>query len=181
MKRFVLPSFVLGLVVSGVLSAPTARAQDALTGSWTLVASSTETAQRRSAIEAATQDLPSFMRARASERLTERTTPLSELRITVKGDQVELTGRRKTLRLTVGGPAVPLEAEGRRASARATRRSGDLVVKIEGDNGFRTTTYRPSKDGQRLVLDVEFHPQRLSTPVRYQVTYISTITPRNGD
>jgi hypothetical protein len=42
---------------------------------------------------------------------------------------------------------------------------------MEGDNGVRTTTYRPSEDAQQLVLDVQFTAQRLSTPVRYRVTY----------
>ena len=80
-------------------------------------------------------------------------------------------GRRKTLSLTVGGPPVPVESEGRRGSARATRRNGNLVITMEGDNGVRTTTYRLSEDHQRLVLDVDFTAQRLSTPVRYRVTY----------
>ncbi|MEM9729341.1 MAG: hypothetical protein AAF997_12195 [Myxococcota bacterium] len=157
--------------MNGVLSTSPARAQDALTGTWKLAASGTETAQRLAAIEASTQDLPSFMRSRIKERLGDKTTPPSELRIRVKGDEVELSGRGQTLRLTVGGAAVPLEMEGRRASAQATRKNGNLVVKLQGDNGVRTTTYRLSKDGQGLVLDVEFNAQRLSTPVRYQSTY----------
>jgi hypothetical protein len=111
------------------------------------------------------------MRSRARERLDDRTTPPSKLRIVVKGDQVELTGRGQTLFLTVGGPAVPVESEGRRGRAQATRRNGNLVITLQGDNGERTTIYRLSEDGQRLALDVDFTAQRLSTPVRYRVTY----------
>ena len=171
MKRFGLSFFLFGLVINGALSASEARAQDGLTGSWKLAATSTETAQRRAAVETSTQDLPAFMRSRARERLEERTTPPPKLRITVTGNQVELSGRGQTLRLTVGGPAVPVESESRRGSARATRRNGNLVVKMEGDNGVRTTTYRLSKDGQSLVLDVDFNAERLSKPVRYHATY----------
>jgi hypothetical protein len=111
------------------------------------------------------------MQSRARERLDERTTPPKNIRIVVAGERVELTGRGQALFLTVGGPAVPVESEGRSGSARATRQNGNLVITMQGDNGVRTTTYRPSEDGQRLALDVEFTAQRLSTPVRYRVTY----------
>ena len=169
MTRFSFFAFVL--IMAGALGAPAARAGDGVAGSWILDSSSDEASQRRGAIETSTQDLPSFMQSRARERLEERTTPPKRLRIAVDGDKVELTGRGKTLLLTVGGPAVPVESEGRRGTARATRHHGNLVITMEGDNGVRTTTYRLSKDRQRLVLDVDFTAQRLSTPVRYRVTY----------
>ena len=163
--------FLVGLVIHSALSASTAHAQDGLTGSWMLQASSAETSQRRAAIETSTRDLPSFAQSRARERLEERTSPPPKVRIAVTGDQVELSGRGQNLRLTIGGPAVRVEAEGQRGSARATRRDGNLVITMEGGRGARTTTYRLSTDGQRLVLDVEFTAQILSEPVRYRSTY----------
>lgn len=171
MTRTALSSFAFALVAAGAVSASPAHAQDGLAGSWKLASSSAEASQRRTAIQTATDDLPSFMRARARERLEERTTPPHELRIVVAGDQVEITRSGQTLLLTVGGAAVPVESEGHRGRAQATRRNGNLVITLQGDNGERTTTYRLSEDGQRLVLDVDFTAQRLSTPVRYRVTY----------
>lgn len=172
MTRHALPFFLLVLVIAGGVASPAARAQyGLLNGRWKLASSSTETAERRAAIETATQDLPSFMQSRARERLEERTTPPKKVRIVVAGDRIELTGSGQTLYLQVGGPAVAVESEGRRGSARATRQNGNLVITMQGDNGVRTTTYRPSEDAQRLVLDVHFTAQRLSTPVRYRVTY----------
>ena len=172
MTRHALPFFLFVLVIAGGVATPAARAQYGLhNGRWKLASSSTETAERRSAIERATQDLPSFMQSRARERLEERTSPPKKIRIAVAGDRIELTGRGQTLYLQVGGPAVAVESEGRRGSARATRQNGNLVITMEGDNGVRTTTYRPSDDAQRLVLEVQFTAQRLSTPVRYRVTY----------
>jgi hypothetical protein len=171
MTRTALAFFLFALVVSGGVAAPTSRAQDGLAGNWKLASSNAEASQRRTAIQTATQDLPSFMRSRARERLEERTTPPRELRIVAAGDQVELTSSGQPFHLTVGGPAVPVESEGRRGRAQATRRDGNLVVTLQGDNGERTTTYRLFDDGQRLVLDVDFTAQRLSTPVRYRVTY----------
>ena len=172
MTRHALPFFLFVLVIAGGVATPAARAQyGLLNGRWKLASSSTETAERRSAIERATQDLPSFMQSRARERLEERTSPPKKIRIAVAGDRIELTGRGQTLYLQVGGPAVAVESEGRRGSARATRQNGNLVITMQGDNGVRTTTYRPSDDAQRLVLEVQFTAQRLSTPVRYRVTY----------
>ena len=171
MIRTTLSFFLFALVIAGGIGASVARAAEGLAGSWKLASSNAEASQRRAAIETSTQDLPSFMQSRARERLDERTTPAKDVRIVVAGDQVELTGRGQTLFLNVGGPAVPVESEGRRGNARATRRSGNLVITMEGDNGVRTTTYRLSEDGQRLVLDVHFTAQRLATPVRYRATY----------
>ena len=171
MTRFALSFLLIGLVINGAFGASAARAQDGLAGSWKIASSNAEASQRRTAIQTATEDLPSFMRSRARERLEERTTPPRELRIVVAGDQVGLAGRGQTLFLTVGGPAVPVESEGRRGRTQATRRNGNLVITMEGDNGVRTTTYRLSEDCQRLVLDVDFTAQRLSKPVRYRVTY----------
>ena len=73
--------------------------------------------------------------------------------------------------LEIGGPAVTVEADGRKGTVRATRQNGDLVITLKGDNGVRTTTYRLSEDGKRLFLDVQFEAQRLSMPVQYRVTY----------
>ncbi|MBT8468804.1 MAG: hypothetical protein KJN97_08645 [Deltaproteobacteria bacterium] len=172
MTRHALPFFLFVLVIAGGVASSAAQAQyGLLNGRWKLASSSAETAERRAAIETATRDLPSFMQSRARERLEERTTPPKKVRIVVAGDHIELTGRGQTVFLEVGGPAVPVESEGRRGSARATRQNGNLVITMEGDNGVRTTTYRPSEDAQRLVLDVQFTAQRLSTPVRYRVTY----------
>jgi hypothetical protein len=172
MTRHALPFFLFVLVIAGGVASPAARAEySLLNGRWKLASSSTETAQRRAAIETATQELPSFMQSRARERLDERTSPPKKIRIAVAGDRIELTGRGQTIYLQVGGPAVAVESEGRRGSARATLQNGNLVITMEGDNGVRTTTYRPSDDAQRLVLDVQFTAQRLSTPVRYRVTY----------
>jgi len=171
MTRTALSFFFYVLVISGGVAGSAARAQDGLAGTWKLASSKAEASERRAAIETSTRDLPSFMQSRARERLDDRTTPPKKLRIVVDGDKVELTGGVQTLFLTVGGPPVRVESEGHRGSARATRRNGNLVITMEGDNGVRTTTYRPSEDGQRLVLDVDFTAQRLSTPVRYRVTY----------
>ena len=171
MTRHALSFFLFTLAFAGGVAGSAAHAQDELSGTWKLDSSSAEASQRRAAIETSTRDLPSFMQSRARERLDERTTPPKNIRIVVAGERVELTGRGQTLFLTVGGPAVPVEFEGRRGSATATRQNGNLVITMQGDNGVRTTTYRPSEDGQRLVLDVEFTAQRLSTPVRYRVTY----------
>jgi hypothetical protein len=171
MTRHALPFFLFVLVIIGGVWASAACAQDGLSGSWKLASSDAEASQRRAAIETATQDLPSFMRSRGRERLDERTTPPPQVRISVAADRVELTGAGPTLSLTVGGPAVPVESEGRRGRAQATRRNGNLVITMEGDNGSRTTLYQLSEDGQRLVLDVDFTAKALSTPVRYRVTY----------
>ena len=46
-----------------------------------------------------------------------------------------------------------------------------LVITPQGENGVRTTIYRLSEDGQRLVLDVDLAAKAISTPVRYRVTY----------
>ncbi|HET6415068.1 MAG TPA: hypothetical protein VFG22_02140 [Polyangiales bacterium] len=171
MTRHALPFFLFVLAISGGVGASAARAQDGLSGSWKLASSNAEAAERRAAIEAATQELPYFTRSRGRERLEERTTPLAKVRISVVGDRVDLTGSGPTISLTVGGPSVPVEAEGRRGSARATRQEGNLVITLQGENGVRTTIYRLSEDGQRLVLDVDLAAKAISTPVRYRVTY----------
>lgn len=171
MTRHALPFFLFVLVIVGGVWASAARAQDGLSGDWKLAGSSAEAAERHAAIKAATQELPYFMRSRGRERLEERTTPLPKLRISVEGDRVDLTGSGPTISLTVGGPSVPVEAEGRRGSARATRQKGNLVITLQGDNGVRTTIYRLSEDGQRLVLDVDLAAKAISTPVRYRVSY----------
>lgn len=171
MTRTALSFLAFILVAASALGAPAARAQEGLTGDWKLAGSSAEAAERRAAIDAATQELPYFMRSRGRERLDERTTPLPKVRISVVGDRVDLTGSGPTISLTVGGPSVPVAAEGRRGSARATRQKGNLVITMQGENGVRTTIYRLSDDGQGLVLDVNLAAKAISTPVRYRVTY----------
>lgn len=73
--------------------------------------------------------------------------------------------------LTVGGPAIQMEGERGTARVRATRRNGHLVVTARGESGSMTTSYRLSEDGLRLVLSVQLSAERLSTPLRYRVTY----------
>ena len=171
MARHTLMILAFALVTASALNASAARAQEGLAGTWKLAVSSAETSQRRAAVETATQELPSFMQARGREKLEERTTPPPQIRIAITGDRVELTQSGRTLSVTVGGAAVPIEFEGRRGSAQASRRDGHLVITMQGDKGIRTTTYLLSEDGQRMVLDVQFAPKALSTPVRYRVTY----------
>ena len=161
----------LALIAAGALRPSAARAQESLAGSWQLAGSSAEAAQRQAAIEASTEELSSFIRSRVRKRLSARTTPPPRIRIAVTGDRVKLTGSGQTLSLTIGGPSVTIEHEGSRGQAQATRRNGHLVIAIRGNNGVRTTTYRLSKDLQGLVLDVHLTGDRLSTPVRYRVTY----------
>lgn len=169
MKRFTVCASALLVVAAGGVCASEARAQADLNGTWELATTSAETAQRRDAIEAAVQDAPSFVRSRAREKLTARTTPISQLQISVKGDRVELSGSGRTMALTVGGSAVAVEGE--RGRAQATRQNGHLVITLTGDNGVRTTTYRLFDGGQRLVLDVQMTGSRRSMSLRYRVTY----------
>lgn len=171
MKRLLLLLFAFTIVSTGAFDVSPAAAQDGIAGTWKLATTSAEESQRKAAIEEAAQELPAFARSRAKKKLDGRTIPPSELHIVVSGDRVELNRAGQKLSLTVGGPAAQVEFEGRRGSAKATRKNGNLVVSLQGDNGERTTIYRLSEDGQRLVLDVEFDVQRLYTPVRYRVTY----------
>ena len=161
-------AFALTLVSLG---ATAAEAQERLAGTWQLASSSEETAERRAAIEAALEDMPAFVRSRARERLNSRMSPQSQFRIAVSGDRVELSRAGRTLTLTVGGPAVEVEGENGSGQVQATRRNGYLVVTMRGERGVRTTLYQLSRDGQRLVLDVHMNGERLSTPIRFRVTY----------
>lgn len=148
-----------------------ATAQGGLAGTWQYAGGGEENARREAAIETATEELSRMIRGRARARLGERTTPAPRIAITVNGPSVTFNGPRGSLALTVGGPAVRVSGDAGGGQARATRQGGHLVVTVRGDNGVRTTTYRVSEDGRRLVLNVQMTGERLSTPVRYRLTY----------
>ncbi len=154
-----------------LLAVAPATAQGGLAGTWQYAGGGDENARREAAIETATEELGRMIRGRARERLGQRTTPAPRLQIALDGDAVTLTGANGTLALTIGGPTVSVSGANGGGQARATRRGGHLVVTLRGDNGVQTTTYRPSDDGTRLVLQVQMTGERLSTPLRYRLTY----------
>ncbi len=166
-----LVSALLLAIAAATFASAQAQAQDGLSGTWRHAGSGSEAAQREAAIEASTEDLNFMIRSRARGALAERTTPAHEFRIAVVGDLVQLTRDSRTLSVTVGGPAQSVSGDQGEGRIRATRREGDLVLTMQGESGTLTTVYRLSEDGQRLTLSVQMSGERLSTPIRYRVTY----------
>ena len=163
------------LVLTLVPLAPTlAQAQPAPdpSGDWDLAATAQEDARREAAVETALEDFPRLFRGRAREGLTRMTTPRAELHIQVRGERVELRGDGgPAVTLRIGGGEREVEHEGRVGHIRATEQDGKLVLRMRGENGTRTTTYLVSEDGRRLVLQIVLTGERLSSPLRYRVTY----------
>jgi hypothetical protein len=154
-----------------VTSVSAACAQEQLTGTWLHAGSKAEASKRTAAIASATEELPSFIRARARARITKRTAPVAQLSIAVDGDRVELTRRGSTIVVTVGGPPVRVSGDDGRGEIRASRRDGHLRISMTGEGGSLATTYKLSADGQRLVLHVRMTVKRLSEPIVFRATY----------
>ncbi|MGF1469461.1 MAG: hypothetical protein ACFCGT_25350 [Sandaracinaceae bacterium] len=152
-----------GLVT--LLPAP-AGAQEGLDGTWQYAGDEAERAGRLRSIERATAGLNRFAQGRVRGRLQERTEP-RPFRLTVRGDEMELSSEGRTVRLQIGGPAVTVE--GGRVEAR--RQGGNLVVVSRGENGTQTTFYQLWDEGRRLTLRVSLSSGRLSAPVIYSATY----------
>lgn len=170
--RSTLPLVPYAIIAALLLWAAPASAQTELSGTWRLASSDAETAQRTQSIEAATASMNVFRRGPARGRLTERTAPQPGFQITVEGDRVVLGGGGgRAVTLVVGGPAVTLQGENGSGTLRATRRQGRLVITMRGGNGVRTTVYRLSPNGQRVVLETQLVSDQLSAPIRYRVTY----------
>jgi hypothetical protein len=168
----------VGLAFSGALMAmtvavgvPQASAQDQVSGAWVHAGSEVEASDRRAAIEAATEELPSFIRERARTRIGTRTAPVARLSMVVDGDRVEFTAQGRSVVVIVGGPPVRLSGDNGREEVRASRHDGHLRLSMTGEGGSRTTIYRLSEDGQRLVLHVSMTADRLSRPIEYRATY----------
>jgi hypothetical protein len=113
-----------------------------------------------------------LIRGRARERLREATTPVQDLNVHDEGDRVTVAMRGHRITLTTDGSPKPVSGEHGAGTIYARRQDGQLVVTARGESGARTTVYRLSDDGRRLILDVRMAGETLPEPLRYQVTYI---------
>ncbi len=146
-------------------------AQPSLTGTWQNLNAETERQQRQRSIRLATEDVGRLMRGHVRRRLLDRTAPANQIEIAASGNRVELSNGEVSVTLTLGGDAVRVQGPRGSGQAQARQVEGKLVLRVEGDNATRTTTYTLSEDGQRLVLDVRIDVAGLSSPIRFQVTY----------
>ena len=180
-------SICLGLCVTVTSECPTQAGVTAngsvLTGVWRLqedTASGSQqgrltarTNQRQEAIERVTQQLPFRMRGQARDRLLEATKPQPQLTIVDQDGQITLGRADREMTITTDGKPKRFVKKQRNISMSATRRDDAMVVTTQGDSFTQTTNYRVTKDGRRLLLDIEMRIQRLPEPLRYQLSYIS--------
>lgn len=113
-----------------------------------------------------------IQRGMVRSKLREVTTPAPELSLRDEGERVVLSAGEHRVTLPTDGTVVRVSHGDRASEMRARRRDGGLVVSMRGENGTRTTAYRLSEDGRRVVLDVRMESERLDAPLRYRASYV---------
>lgn len=147
-------------------------AQDAtLTGVWTYSRDAKEEAKRYEAIDRATNDMNRLVRGRVREMLREKTSPVSEIRLTDGEDRITMSGRNRRVTFATDGSSNRVQGESGTATVRAERKNGQLVVTSQATKGVQTTVYSVSEDGTSLILDVSISGGKLPQPIRYRATY----------
>lgn len=132
-------------------------------------------AQRKSALEAidhALEDLDPITRSLARRRLAERDPVVPEITIAFADGKTTITRRDQAVTAPLGGPAVTVARDGR--SARVTHRlSADtlLIESIRGEKGSTVNHFHLPGDGARLLVRTEINGDRLTSPIRYDLTY----------
>ena len=113
-----------------------------------------------------------LMRGRARETLRAKTTPLSTIRLTDKGDRVTFSGQNRRVTFTTDGSSTRVNSERGAATIRAQRKKERLILTSQGkDGGVQTTVHSLSEDGTRLILDVSITAKMFKSPIRYKTTY----------
>jgi hypothetical protein len=143
-----------------------------LTGTWRHAGDAAEQTRRHAEIDRVTESIGRLMRGGARERLRDMTSPAPEMTLSDEGERVTIVARDHRVTIATNGTPTRVTGAQDAGTMRAQRRDGRLVVTAEGDNGVRTTVYRLSEDGRRLVLDVRLESERLSEPLRYRVAYV---------
>lgn len=143
----------------------------ALGGKWRAAETAQEAAQRKKAIEETVSEVPSFFRSKARKRLQEKTRPPAWLDISVDRSTLRLKAKSGDLELELGGAPKVVAHGGKRGKVSAKRANGQLVIKLEGEQGRRTTTYSMTKAG-RLRLKVRMEGSRLKKPLVYEQTFV---------
>ncbi len=143
-----------------------------LSGTWQLADSAKENESRQDAIKAITNQLPRIARKRVEDKLRSSTDPVKTITISFQGDQVLLAEDNRQFKLTLDAKSVEVAGKQGKARVAATRKEGHLVLAAKADNATRTAVFRPSENGETLVLDVSLNVSRIGATVRYQTKYV---------
>ncbi|MBK6689860.1 MAG: hypothetical protein IPG45_35675 [Deltaproteobacteria bacterium] len=164
--------FVAGVVSMATTAAAADGAPSAFQGVWRHSPGAQEEQLRVQAIETATKDLGLLVRDRARQRLNERTTPASELKLLLEGDRLEISRQGNSLVLRLGAEPILVQRDGDEGRLSARVDGQTIVVTSQDEQGSRVTTYALSPDGKQLTLSVRLTGSRLSSPLIYRSTYV---------
>lgn len=141
------------------------------TGIWQLNESTTLKNQRSRAIKNATASLGRFKRSRALEVMQKMTAPPRELKIVDDGNQVQISRAGGEAVVGIDGRPVTIDSPRGKATLRATKRDGRLIVESKLANATTTVVYQLSDDGNTLNQQIEIVANKLPTPVRFTNSY----------
>src|SRR5690606_25939967 len=124
------------------------------------------------AIEASMDAVSPMLRNIGRKRLQDSTQIPKHVSITVDGTRTEIRFDGQGQSASLDGPplrTVPREGEKVKVSHRI--RGGKLTEFVDGDQGDRHNTFKLSKDGKRLTVDVKISSGHLPVPVEYRMTF----------
>lgn len=142
-----------------------------LTGTWRKAETSKQRSGRHQAIDQAIESMGWLKRGAARDKLREVTSSADNIEIVDAGDQVTIAAAEKRITSSTDGRSTKLAGLDSEAAVQAVRVKGNLMVKVTGASGTRTTTYAMSPDGRNLTLEIEMAGGKLPKPIRYQVRY----------
>jgi len=145
----------------------------ALIDTWYHAGGVGELAQRRIAINQATEGMNGLVRGRARDKLLTKTAPQLEIAIIDKGGKVTISTRDRRVTFATDGSPTRVSGEDGAGTIQATRKDGRLIVTARGRNGSKTTVYRLVENETRLTLDISMTNTWFEEPIRYQVEYVN--------
>lgn len=125
------------------------------------------------AIETTVQELNALIRGIGRKRLTEANPIREQMTFVVDGAKVTATfAAGRTISGTIGGPAVPWTSDsGSPLTVKFSVVKGRLVMDYKADDGGRRSTFTLDESGDKLTMSVTITSERLSTPLKYALTY----------
>ncbi len=162
------PPLVSVQVKSGI-SSNTAKN---FTGNWQLVENATQSSQRSTSIENAIADFGRFKQGRARKMLTQKTAPPAKLTIVDSGAEVKIARNSQEITVPTNGQAISINSPEGRATIRAGRRDGKLVVQTKSANAINTTTFELSSDGKTMTQQVQLQASALSKTIQFTSRFV---------
>lgn len=154
-------------------SALTAPNADSFDGSFKFVGGKKEKAKIEAAIEKATADMFPGIRGIARSRLAESNFAMAKIEIDSQGNFVKINqvGFR-SITAPSNGVAIPYRSkQGDKAKVSHKVVGGKLIQRLVSGEGGRENTFSLSEDGSTLKMSVRIWSKRLSSDVKYSLTY----------